>query len=149
MKRKIMAYAVVPAVLGFGMLGAGVASAHGMWGAMQNLTSDQLVERQQTIFKKQADMLGLSEAVVKDGWSKGMTMKEIALANGITVEQLKLKQQAASIAQVKENLQVLVTRGVITQAQADARFTAMQTKLVAHKEKGHRGGMRHMNQLDD
>lgn len=143
MKKKIMAYAVVPAVLGFGMLGAGVASAHGLFGGVQNLSISQIIERQQDMFKKQASILGISEAVVKEGWSQGKTMREIAAENGITSEQLAAKMKAAQETQMKEHLQALVTNGVITQAQADSRLKFMQEKLANGKGKAkgrmHRG----------
>jgi coproporphyrinogen III oxidase-like Fe-S oxidoreductase len=148
MKRKMMAYAVVPAVLGFGMLGAGVASAHGLFGGMQNLTSDQIVERQSDMFKKQALLLGVSEQVVKEGWSKGQTMKEIAVANGITEEQLKAKMKVAQEEQMKTHLQTLVSKGLITQAQADSRLEVMKTKFASGKGKG-RLGMGHMRKFED
>lgn len=136
-----MAYAVAPAVLGFGMLGANLASAHGLFGGIQQLTASQIVERQQDMFKKQAALLGISEAVVKEGWAQGKTMREIAAANGITNEQLKIKMQAAHEAQMKEHLQALVASGVITQAQADSRLAFMKEKLTSGKGKGrmHRG----------
>lgn len=134
-----MAYAVVPAVLGFGMLGASVTSAHGLFGGMQQLTPDQVVERQQQMFQTQASLLGLSESVVKEAWAQGKTMREIAEEHGITAEQLAAKMQAAHQAQMQSQLQALVTKGVITQAQADARLKVMQDKLASGKGKrGHR-----------
>lgn len=135
-----MAYAVVPAVLGFGMLGASVASAHGLFSGVSGMSSEQLIERQSEMFKHQALLLGVSEQVVKEGWAKGLTMKEIAAANGISDEQLKAKMKVAHEEQMKTHLQALVTKGVITQAQADSRLQVMKTKLEKGKGKGVRMG---------
>lgn len=141
MKKKLMAYAVVPAVLGFGILGASVSSAHGLFSDVQQLSPDQIVQRQQTVFQNQAALLGISEAAVKEGWAQGKTMKEIAADSGITAEQLAAKMKAHQEAQMKAHLQTLVSAGVITQAQADSRFAVMQQKFTSAKGKGrfHRG----------
>ena len=139
MKRKILAYAVVPAVLGFGLLGAGVASAHGLFGGISSLSSEQIATRQKSIFADEATLLGISVDDVKAGWAQGKTLKEIAADHGITADQLKVKMQAAQAAQMKTHLQTLVTAGVITQTQADSRFAAMQARIVNQKAKGGRG----------
>jgi hypothetical protein len=47
--------------------------------------------------------------------------------------------QAARTAEMKTQLQNLVTKGVITQAQADKRLATMQTKS-ANKKDSKRGG---------
>lgn len=138
-----MAYAVVPAVLGFGMLGASAASAHGLFSGAASMSSEQIAERQAEMFKRQATLLGLSEQIVKEGWAKGLTMKEIAAANGITDEQLRLKMRTAHEEQMKTHLQALVAKGIITQAQADSRLEVMKTKLEKSKGKGKGVGMGH------
>lgn len=139
MKNKIVAYAVVPAMLGFGMLGASAASAHGLFGGMRGMTTEQLVEKQSSMFSEQAKILGISESVVKDGWARGLTMREIAKENGITDEQLRTKMQAAHEAQIKAHLSAMVSNGVITQTQADSRLKAMQERLASGKQRMGKG----------
>jgi hypothetical protein len=148
-KHKIFAYAVAPAVLGFGLFGATVASAHGLFGGVNQLTSDQIATRQQTMFQDEATLLGVSIDVVKNGWAQGKTLMQIAQDNGITKEQLAQKMQAQRTAQMKAQLQTLVEKGIITQAQADQRLAAMQARLTAAKGKiknqhGHGFGRGHL-----
>jgi len=88
MKRKILAYAILPAA-GLGILGASVASAHGLFGGMSNLTPDQIATRQQTIFQNEANVLGVSVDDVKNSWAQGKTLLQIAQDHGITQAQLQ------------------------------------------------------------
>ncbi len=138
MKRRIITYAVAPAVLGFGLLGAGVASAHGLFGGISALSSDQIAARQVGIFEHEAELLGISVDEVKVGWAQGKTIKEIAADHHITADQLKINMQKVQQDQMKKQLQALVDKGVVTQQQADARLTAMQSRLAAGK--GHHLG---------
>ena len=145
MKRKIMAYAVAPAVLGFGLLGANIASAHGLFAGFNNLTPIEIATKQSALFQNEATLLGISIDKVKEGWSQGKTLQQIAADNGVTADQLKQKMQDNRAAQMKSALQTLVSQGVITQAQADARLAFMQTRMQnASKGNGRGHGMRGM-----
>lgn len=137
MKKKIIAYAVVPAVLGFSLLSTSVASAHGMMGGLggisQNLSPDQLVKRQQDMFQHEAEMLGISVDEVKDAWSKGVSARQLIKDKNLDVAAIEKRMQDARAAQMKTQLQSLVTQGVITPAQADSRLQFMQTHLADKK----------------
>ncbi len=138
MKRKVLTYAAASAV-GLSLLGAGVASAHGMFGFAPTLTAEQIATNQQTMFQKEAELLGISVDAIKTGWAQGQSVKEIAAANGISEDQLKLKMQAAADAAIKTRLQALVDKGVITQDQMNQRLTFMQAQQS--KMKGGKGRM--------
>ena len=126
-KAKIIAYAIAP-ILGLSMLGTGVASAQGWFGGFgNNLTPDEIASKQTTMFQSEANVLGLSLDEVKNSWAQGKTILQLAQDHGITQDQLKEKMRAARLAELKTQLQVLVTKGVITQAQADSRISFVQS----------------------
>ena len=139
MKKK---YLVIPAVAIALLAGAGAASAHGpMGGGMRGFGGfekdpDQWLTRITT----DAGMLGISVDEMKTAWAEGKTLDEVATAKGITKEQLAEKMKTAQEAKQKESLQALVTKGYITQAQADARLAAMKTRQTEMEAK--RGEMK-------
>ena len=137
MKQKIFVY-FVPAVLGFSLLGSGIASAHGFMGrgmGVVNLTPEEIANRQTAMFENQAKLLGVSVETIKNGWAAGKSFQEIATENNITVEQLKEKMKTAHLEQMKTHMNALVSKGVITQAQADQRLSVVQTMLQNGKVK--------------
>jgi DNA-binding phage protein len=136
-KSKFVAYAAM-ASLGMGIMGAGVASAHGLF---WNVSSpEQIAANQLTAFQHEAAMLGVSVDELKNEWAQGKSLEQIAQDHGITKEQLQQKMKDARVAQIKTSLQALVTNGVITQAQADARLQSIQNNRATHP--GRRGGRR-------
>lgn len=142
-KKHLLAFAVVP-VMGLGLLGVSSASAHGFgWGGMRNATPQEIATNQQAMFEDQATLLGISTDDLKQKWSEGKDLRAIATELGISDEQFKEKMKAKHEAQVKSHVQALVEQGIITQAQADARLAALQTRMQ-HAPKG-RGGMRGMH----
>ncbi len=145
MRNKIIAYAFIPAVFSFGLLGTTIASAHGLFGSNPILTPEQLSQRQQTMFENEAKILGISVADVKEAWADGKTFKQIIAEKGLSEADIKTRMQAERDTQMKEQLSQLVAKGTITQAQADRRLKAMQTKMTAGKGslsgKMNRGGM--------
>ena len=142
MKNKLFAYAMIPA-LGLGFLGANVASAYWMG---SNATPQETATRQSEMFQETATLLGISVEAVKDAWSNGKSVSTLATENGITDEVLRTKMEAARKAKIAAHLQVLVTQGVITQAQADKRLATMETMKGKHK--GGRGAHRGMGDHD-
>jgi TRAP-type uncharacterized transport system substrate-binding protein len=106
-------------------------------------TPEEIATRQQEMFQKQADLLGISVDKVKEGWVNGKDIMTIATENGITKEQLKQKMKDAQAAAHKSELQALVAKGVITQAQADQRLKVLQDKAVGKGGRGDRGFGRH------
>jgi hypothetical protein len=136
MKNKLFAYTVFPALLGFGLLGAGVVSACGLggWGfgfGFSNATStpDIIASRQTALFQYEAQILGISVDDVKNAWAEGKTIKQIMEEKNITQDQVNQRIKDYQIQQYKTQLQTLVTKGVITQAQADKRLQYMQNKI--------------------
>jgi len=147
LKHKILAYSMVPALLGMGFLGVSSVSAGGLFGGFgSNLTPDQIAIQQQTMFQSEAELLGLSLEEVKDAWASGKSFAQLAKDKGITEEQLQQKIKDARLAQIKIQLQALVNKGVITQAQADKRLATMQTKQA--NAKGNKMGKRHGRGMD-
>ncbi len=141
-KKTLLALAAAVPVLGLSFLGTGIASAHGFGfgGFGMNIAPEEVATRQTEMFQNQANLLGLSVDVVKTGWAEGKTLFEIATANGITEAQLQEKFKAQRSAQLKSQLQTLVSKGVITQAQADKRLQLMETRAAGKNGKGlHRG----------
>ncbi len=140
-KTKILMYAALP-IIGLGILGYGTASAAG-WG-MGNMDPEQLVSNQQSKFQSEADILGVGVDEVKNAWANGKTLLEVAKEKGVTQEQLQAKMKAVRLKQMKESLQILVDKGVITQTQADQRLKFMESNAGKVKKAG-RGMMgRHM-----
>ncbi len=104
-----------------------------------NLSPDEQATRQTQMFQSQASLIGAPVDEVKTAWAEGKDFKTLATEKGVTADQLKAKMQAARTAEMKTQLQNLVTKGVITQAQADKRLATMQTKS-ANKKDSKRGG---------
>jgi hypothetical protein len=146
-KRALLSIATVAAA------GALSASAMGMHGMMGNSVSpEEQATRQTQMFQEQATLIGASVDEVKTAWAEGKDFKTLASEKGITKDQLQIKMKASHDAHMKAQLQNLVTKGVITQAQADKRLATMaaqQTKKGSkgegkrdgHNMKGMKGGM--------
>lgn len=113
---------MIPAIA-LAITAGGVASAQGMFGfgGMGNQTPDQIATNQQNMFQKQADLLGTTVDDVKTAWAAGKSFQQFATEKGITAEQLRAKMLDQRKAEMKSVLATLVTKGVITQAQADQR----------------------------
>ncbi len=128
MKRALI-YSFFP-LLSAGIFTAGVASAHGL-GSGLNGTPTEITAR----FQREAALLGVPVDEVKTAWAAGKNLFDVATAHGITKEQLAQKLKDERTAEVKAQLQVLVTQGVITQAQADQRLAFIQAKQAKAKTK--------------
>lgn len=129
------------------MLAVGVmsASAMGMGQMMgSNATPDEIATRQGVMFQEEALLIGVSVDEVKAAWADGKNFKTLAKEKGVTEGQLQAQIKAKRDEQMKSTLTALVSKGVITQAQADKRLAYMQTKAATTKtggKKGGRGGM--------
>lgn len=117
-------YAGILALAASGIIAGGIVSAHGF---PSGATSDEMAARHEAMFEAQANMLGVSVSDVKAGWAAGKTVVQIAAEHGITKEQLSEKMRSVQVARMQAVLQTLVSKGVITQTQADARFSAAQS----------------------
>lgn len=138
MKRKYLTYAGILPVVTLGIIGAGVASAHGGWfgGGINKATPEEISSRFNTMFQKEADLLGISVEDVKNAWASGKTLSDLAKEKGISLQDLQNRMKEAAKANMKTEIQALVDRGIITQAQADARLKFMETKVDSHMMKG-------------
>lgn len=120
-----------------GLAVVSVASVSAMsFGSMATMTPDEIATRQTTMFQEQATLLGTSIDEVKAAWASGKDFKTLAQEKGITKDQLKAKMNAAHLARMKTELSTLVSKGVITQAQADSRLTYMQNNASKKHGKG-------------
>jgi hypothetical protein len=115
---------------------------------MNNLTPEEIATRQTSMFQKQANLIGATVDEVKNAWADGTDFLALAKSKGVTEDQLKTKLQASRVAEMKSQLDTLVAKGVITQAQADKRLTTMQTKMtnkgtfgMGHGHRGMMGGL--------
>jgi len=140
-------YLVLPAFALVALLGAGVVSAKGMGGGMglefiKNSDPVVVAEHFNSNLLEKANILGISVDQMKTKWAEGKNVKEIALELGIDQNQLHEKMQLLRQEQMKNNLQNLVSQGIITQAQADSRLEFMKTKESNNKfGEGRMGGM--------
>jgi hypothetical protein len=126
-----MKLAVIP-FMGLSMFTSSAAMAHAA-----APSPDQVADRQQHFFQREADLLGITIDEVKSAWAEGKRLMEIAKDHGISKDVLKERRMAQAKAHTEEHLQILVDEGVITQEQADARKQMMMERM----EKGK--GMRH------
>ncbi len=146
--KKSIQYAVLPAVA-LALLGAGVVSAQGMGegGKMRgggheggflvfnDVDSEEFANRQSEMFATQAELTGLSISEIKDAWAEGKNLNELLTEKGIDVEKFREQMKAKAEEKMKEHIQSLVTKGVITQAQADKRIEFMKNHVPEVKGK--------------
>jgi ribosomal protein S20 len=146
MKHLVAAYAAVP-VLGLGVLGAAPAMAQGLGGFgplgfFSSASADEIASRQNSVFTEQAQILGISVEDYKAAWAQGKSFQQIATDKGISQQDLAARLKTAAANRLKQQLQTLVDKGVITQAQADQRYSVMQTRMQsAQNGKGRMHGM--------
>lgn len=132
-KRKILTYSSIFALALFFSLSVNNASA--FWGGKQ-ISVTERAEMQKTMFAEQASLLGISVDEVKNAWANGQNIWELAKAKGISEDALKTKMEAMRKAKMTEELNALVSSGVITQAQADARIKFLETAKTKVEGKG-------------
>ena len=142
MKKKLISYTIL-SVIALSILGVGTASAHG-WFGFGSATPEEIADRQESIFEKKADILGLSVDQVKDFWAQGKTFQEIAAESGITEEQLQERMKESKMVRIQEKIQTLVDQGVIDQTQADQRLKVITERIESGNfgKKGFRHGFK-------
>lgn len=129
--KKILTYSLLTAGL-IGTLGVGAASAQGWFGFGHDATPEEIAQKQEVMFQKKADFLGISVDEVKDAWAEGKNFREIAEEHGITPEQIQERtQEARELKQdnMEAHLQALIDDGIITQEQADQKIQRIQDKF--------------------
>jgi len=127
--KKILVYSLLAVGL-FSLLGVGVVSAQGWFGRFSDASPEEIVQKQETMFQKKADFLGISLDEMKDAWAEGKNLKEIAEEQGITEEQLQERMMEAKKERLQTRLQVMVDNEVITQEQADQRLQVMEERFA-------------------
>jgi hypothetical protein len=143
MKNKLALYILAGTIGAAAFSVAGIASAHGFGFGDVRTTPEQYVAKQSELFASEATLLGISVDEVKAAWAEGKSLMQLATDKGITKEQLAQKIEVAHMAALKADMTALVDKGVITQAQADARIASMQARAAKMKGmKGTFGGMR-------
>jgi hypothetical protein len=136
--------ATIAGALSLVAFGAVSASAMGFGHMMSNnLTPDEIATRQSTMFQEEATLIGATTDEVKQAWADGKDFKTLASEKGITEAQLQEKMKTKRDADMKAELATLVSKGVITQAQADKRLATVTAKQTTGKSGKHggRGGM--------
>lgn len=148
MKRKYLSYAILPVMALALVGGVSMARASGMGFFGSNATPEEVADRQAQMFQDQANLLGVGVDKVKDAWAKGQSIKDLAEENGVSEDQLRQKMQEQMQQHIKDRLQILVDKGVITQAQADERLQFMQQQVQDGKHGMMKRGMRHPGGMD-
>lgn len=130
-KKTILKNALIPSI-GLALLTISSASAmsFGHMNFNSTATPDEIAVQQTTMFQNHATMLGLSVDEVKTAWASGKDLKTLAKEKGISLDTVKQKMDATRLTNQKTMLSTLVTKGVITQAQADQRLAVMSTKTA-------------------
>src|SRR3989338_1469983 len=93
MSKRAAMYAAVPAVV-LGLAFAPAAFAHG-FGAFGMRNPEEAAQLQARVFQQHAAALGLSVDVLKEGWADGKSIREIAVAHGLTDAQVQERLLAA------------------------------------------------------
>lgn len=129
MKKKYLIPGLLATAVIFGVLGVSVVSAYGFgWFGKfgPNVTPDEIAQMQQQRFQEQAQILGLSVDEVKNAWAEGKTMQQIIEEKGLSQGEIQTRMKETRFQELKNELQTLVEKGVITQTQADKRLQFME-----------------------
>lgn len=122
--RKYLALFLISTILFF----AHPALAFWGWGKGLALGFDveRAIERLKTVFEEWAKILGISVDKVKDYWAEGLGPKEIMEKEGIPEEKVKENIKNLRLEKLKEFLQKLVDKGIITKEQMEKRLQIEQ-----------------------
>ncbi len=128
MKNKTIIYII--ALAGIGFLSANMALAHNLsfgWG-MGNISADELAAHHQQMFVHQARILGISVEEVKNAWAEGKTIGQLIQEKKLDLNKILERAKELRLELIKNHLQTLVSKGIISQEQADKRLQFMQNK---------------------
>lgn len=120
MKKKILFLVLIFGLLV--MVGANSALARGWFSNGSELNSEELVNKHQEMFLKKANLLGITPEAMKEYWSQGKDLREIANEMGLSLEDLEIKMKEKRESQMRERMSFLVEKGLITQEQAEKRL---------------------------
>jgi predicted DNA-binding protein YlxM (UPF0122 family) len=132
MKKKFLIGIILP-ILIFGILIANQVEARGFgWKGFSGfgiLNLDDFAQRMEKMFENWANLLQISVDKVKNYWAEGKTLREMMEAENISQEDVEKRIKEKRLQEIKDQLQKLVEKGVITQEQADKRFEFLKNQL--------------------
>jgi len=137
MHKKFLISIVLP-VLVFGTLIANSAEAKGLGfcgRGFSKINLDDWAQRTEKMFENWAKILGISVEKVKNYWAEGKTPKEMMEAESISKEDIQKRMQGMRLEELKNQLQKLVEKGIITQEQADKRLEWIKKQSENQMEK--------------
>ncbi len=139
MSKKILVLTILLVlVLGFSAVSPAEARGFGwkgFWG-FPNFNLDDWTQRMEKMFENWANLLQISLEKIKNYWAEGKTMKEIMEAENISQEEVQKRMKEMRLEGLKNQLQKLVEKGIITQEQADKRLKFYQSQLEKLEGKG-------------
>jgi hypothetical protein len=136
---------LLPVIAAVSLFGAGQAQAFGGFGfggggqLQAEVDVNTMADRFQSAMQAKANLFGIALADIKTGWVQGKSAIEVAKEKGLTDIQIKEKLQAERDERTRAMLQAMVTKGYLTQAEADARLAFMKEK-EAKRELHHAKG---------
>ena len=139
MKKIIVLSAIVATGLTGYVLLSNVASAQGLGRSWQQTNNNikGTANLGDNMLQARAQALGMSRQDLQNELNGGKTMADILQSKGLTLEQFHEKMEE----QMKTYLQNLVTKGQITQAQADQRMQFIEQKHKSQTSPGTGLGM--------
>ncbi len=121
--KKYLAYAILP-ILAVSVLSVGVVSASSWFGG--NASPEKIAEKHETMFENRAEILGITAEELKQAWTGGKSLCEIAEEQGLAQEELQERMIEAKKERLQSHMQVLIARGKISQEQANEKMENMQ-----------------------
>jgi len=128
MSKRVLISIILPVlVLGILMVKPVEARGFGFGGlGFGRLNLEDWAERMEKTFENWANFLQISLEKVKNYWAEGKTPKEMMEAENISQEDVQKRMEEKRLEELKNQLQKLVERGIITQEQADKRLEWMK-----------------------
>ena len=127
MKKNIIYLAALAVTAG--AVVAGTVSAGWFGGGFGQMDPATMAERQAEMFNRQANLLGASEAEVKQWWAEGKNMRDMIEDLGLDQDEVRTKMQTNRQEQMRKQLQTLADQGIITQEQMDLRLENMANRV--------------------
>ncbi|MEN9881265.1 MAG: hypothetical protein RLZZ308_448 [Candidatus Parcubacteria bacterium] len=129
--KKIVIYTTFSSLLGASLFGAVSVSAINFprFDVDTNF-EERFSPRYTQLFQEQASMINATIDEVVTALVDGKDLLTLAKEKGMTEDQFDEKMKAKRDAQAKSNLDSLVSRGLITQAQADKRINLVKSRPV-------------------
>lgn len=90
---------------------------------------EKATEKIQLMFERWARILGISIEKIKEYWAEGLNPKEIMEKEGIDKNKVKENIKGWKTEQLREFLQRLVDKGIITREQMEKRLQIEQQRL--------------------